>query len=379
MPSAALTSVRAMNILLVRLRLIGDVVFTTPAIRAIRQRYPAARITYLVEEDAAPVVRGNPHLDDVLVVGRPAGVARLREDVVFGRRLRAARYDLAIDFHCGPRSSWLTWMSGARTRVGFEVVGRSWVYTIRVPRPRTLRPRHSVLNQWDLLTPLGFAPPDPRADPTEMVENPVAAGRVGRRLAEAGLTRAHRIVVVHVSAGNPFRRWPIPSFVDLVCRLAAADRLRRIIVTSGPSDAHAASRVASEARERLAAGDREAIPSCGEFDLAELRALLGRADLFIGGDSGPLHVAGTTGVPIVGLYGPTLPVRSEPWRDPALVSEAVEIGPLPCRPCDQRRCEPGDFRCLTRIGSDTVALAAERALTRARRAAAPAAAWERSG
>jgi ADP-heptose:LPS heptosyltransferase len=248
-----------------------------------------------------------------------------------------------------------------------------------VPRPRVLRPRHSVVTQWDLLTALGFAPPDPRSDPTEMAEDPAAARLVGVRLAEAGVTRAHRIVVIHVSAGNPFRRWPVPSFVELVRRLAAADRLRRVIVTSGPSDAGAASRVVEEARARLAAADRDALPPCGEFDLAELRALLGRADLFVGGDSGPLHVAGTTGVPIVGLYGPTLPVRSAPWRDPALVSEAVELGPLPCRPCDQRRCEPGDFRCLAGIEPQAVALAAERALARAQRAAAAATAAERSG
>jgi ADP-heptose:LPS heptosyltransferase len=231
-----------MNILLVRLRLIGDVVFTTPAVRAIRHRYPAAKITYLVEEEAAAVVRGNPHLDDVMVIGRPTGVARLREDLAFGRRLRAARYDLAIDFHCGPRSSWLTWMTGAPTRIGFEVLGRSWVYTIRVPRPRILRPRHSVQNQWDLLEPLGIAPPDPRVDPTEMPEDPVAARVVDRRLAEAGITRGHRVIVVHVSAGNPFRRWPAASFVELICQLAAADPLRRIVVTSGPSDAGAAAR-----------------------------------------------------------------------------------------------------------------------------------------
>ena len=109
----------------------------------------------------------------------------------------------------------------------------------------------------------------------------------------------------------------------------------------------------------------------GEFDLAELRALIGRASLYIGGDSGPLHIAGTTGVPVVGLYGPTLPVRSEPWRHPAYVSEAAEVRGLACRPCDQRRCEPGDFRCLTGITAETVATLAERALAREADAAVP--------
>ncbi len=351
-----------MNILLVRLRLIGDVVFTTPAIRAIRRHYPDARITYIVEEEAAAVVRHNPHLDAVIVARSPHAPGRLRADIALIRRLRRERYDLAIDFHGGPRSSLLTWLSGAPTRIGYEVAGRSWMYTTRVPRPRALRPRHSVVSQWDVLLPLGITPPDPELDATEMPDDPTAASAVARRLAAAGIGAGNPIVVVHVSAGNPFRRWPSASFVELVRRLASTDPKRRIILTSGPSDAAAAAAIARDARAQLAADERPAIVECGEFDLAELRALVGRAALYIGGDSGPLHIAGTTGVPVVGLYGPTLPVRSQPFRGARFISAAAEVQDLPCRPCDQRRCEPGDFRCLTGISAEAVAALAERAL-----------------
>jgi lipopolysaccharide heptosyltransferase II len=351
-----------LNILLVRLRLIGDVVFTTPAVRAIRRHYPDARITYIVEEEAAAVVRRNPHLDAVIVARSPHANGRLRADVALIARLRRERYDLAIDFHGGPRSSLLTWLSGAPTRIGYEVAGRSWMYTTRVPRPRALRPRHSVVSQWDLLLPLGIAPPDPELDATEMPDDPAAASAIARRLAGAGIGAGNPIVVVHVSAGNPFRRWPSASFVELVHRLASNDPKRRIILTSGPSDAAAAAAIARDARSRLAADKRSTIVECGEFDLAELRALVGRAAVFIGGDSGPLHIAGTTGIAVVGLYGPTLPVRSQPFRSAGFVSSAAETTDLPCRPCDQRRCEPGDFRCLTGISAEAVAALAERAL-----------------
>ena len=107
------------------------------------------------------------------------------------------------------------------------------------------------------------------------------------------------------------------------------------------------------------------ILDCGEFSLAELRALVDRSALYIGGDSGPLHVAATSRVPIVGLYGPTLPVRSAPWRAPQWITESVEVAGLECRPCDQRTCAPGDFRCLTWLRPEQVVDAAERALTRA--------------
>ena len=140
-----------MKILLIRLRLIGDVVFTTPIPRALKRVFPDAHLTYLVEPEAAPVVAGNQHLDEVIVAPRPRGLARVAADLKLGRRLRRARYDLVLDLHGGPRSAWLAWLSGGRQRIGYEIVGRTWMYTRAVARPRALRPRHSVRNQWDLL------------------------------------------------------------------------------------------------------------------------------------------------------------------------------------------------------------------------------------
>jgi ADP-heptose:LPS heptosyltransferase len=99
-----------------------------------------------------------------------------------------------------------------------------------------------------------------------------------------------------------------------------------------------------------------------DWSLAELRAACDRAALYIGGDSGPLHIAATSDVPVVGLYGPTLPERSAPWRPAAIPTASVDMGALPCRPCDQRACAPGDFRCLTGITAARVAAEAERLL-----------------
>jgi len=351
------------NILLIRLRLLGDVVFTTPAVRALRRQCPDARLTYLVERAAAPIVLGNPHLDDVIVVPHSRGVARIRDDVRLARALRARRFDIVIDFHGGPRGSWLAWTSGAARRIGYTIPGRSWMYTDRIERPRELRPRHSVENQWDLVAALGVPPPDRTADAVEMTESADARARLERRLRDAQLAADASLIVLHVSAGNPFRRWPADAFAELAGRLAAAAPSRRVIVTSGPSESGAADAVATAARERI--GDAaERVLRCGEFDLSELRALIGRAALFVGGDSGPLHVAACTDTPIVGIYGPTLAARSAPWRDPRLVTESVEPGPLECRPCDQRTCVTGDFRCLSGTPAVLVAEAAERALAR---------------
>jgi ADP-heptose:LPS heptosyltransferase len=287
--------------------------------------------------------------------------------VALARRLRGEGFDVVVDFHGGPRASWLARATGAPRRIGYEVAGRSWLYTDVVARPRDLRPRHSVENQWDLLAPLAPAlsrTPNPADDRVEMPESADAAARVAERLAGAGVDATHRLVVVHVSAGNPFRRWPADFFVELVSRLGMADPVRRIILTSGPSEAGAARAIASRARDAMR-GQGNTILTGEEFSLAELRSLVARAAVFVGGDSGPLHVASTSDVPIVGLYGPTLPVRSAPWRPASLITESVGVSDLPCRPCDQRRCVPGDFRCLTHLAPDRVIEAAERALERA--------------
>ena len=228
----------------------------------------------------------------------------------------------------------------------------------RMPEPSV---RHSVLNQWDLLAPLGItAPPDPAGAPVEMSGDAAASAQVSSTLAALGIEPQHDVIVVHVSASNPFKRWPAGAFVDLVVQMVAAHPTRRAVVISGPSEPDAAQNVVDAARLRLGSDAIRVVAP--QFDLPQLRALIARSSVYIGGDSGPLHVAATTRTPIVELLGPTLASRSFPWRSADWFAEIVDAGPLPCRPCDERRCVPGDFRCLTRIAPGRVAAAAERAL-----------------
>jgi ADP-heptose:LPS heptosyltransferase len=322
---------------------------------------------YVVEPAAWPVVQHNPHLSDVIVVPHLRGWRRVAADLALARRLRRERFDIAIDLHGGPRSAWLTWASRAPRRVGYGVAGRSWMYTTAVHRSRVLQPRHSVENQWDLLPAVdaAFPPhPDRRDDRVEMAVDAAARQAVDRRLREAGVRPDQPIVVLHVSAGNPFRRWPEPSFAALAAGIAGRGADRIVLITSGPSDHDAARRVVAQART-LAAGASTRLLHAEGLSLGELRALMDRAALFIGGDSGPLHIAATSDVPVVGLYGPTLAARSAPWRPDAVPTISIDGGVLPCRPCDQRVCVTGDYRCLTRLTADSVSAAAEQLLRRA--------------
>ena len=329
--------------------------------RGLRRSYPDAHLTYLVESAAAPLVRGNPHLDDVIVIPRTRGLRRITGDVALAARLRRLSFDVAIDLHGGPRSAWLAWATRAPMRIGYIIPGRTWMYTHRVPRTPEPSVRHSVLNQWDLLAPLGIhGPPDASEFPVEIAPDPASVAHAAERLAAIGAGEHDAVIVVHVSASNPFKRWPAGSFVDAIARLLDGHSNRYAIVVSGPSEPAAAEDVVRAVRFRL--GDGGSRITSAQLDLDQLRALVSRAAVYIGGDSGPLHVAATTETPIVEILGPTMGSRSSPWRSPRFFAELIDAGPLPCRPCDERTCVPGDFRCLTQISPDRVAAAAERAL-----------------
>ena len=352
---------RPLTILLVRPRLIGDVLLTTPLVRALRDRFPDARLLYLVESLAAPVMAANPWLDETIEIRHRRGWRRVMEDVALAFRLARRRIDVAIDLHGGPRSGWLTFATRARKRVGYDVSGRQWMYTHLVPKPRGYAPRHSVRNQWDLLAPVDAAferAPEPAANRIEMPVTGAARASCAARLAAMGLPADARIVVLHVAAGNEFRRWPESSFSEVAAALARGDRRRFVLAIGSAGEATTVSRVVGDARARAGDASSRILAAAG-WPLADLRALMERAALFVGGDSGPMHVAAASDIPIVAIFGPTMPVTWAPWRPAELPLALIEPGPLPCRPCDQRVCAPGDFRCLRQIDASQVVARAE--------------------
>ena len=348
-----------LRILLVRPRLIGDVLLTTPVIRAMRRRFPDAELVYIVEAHAAPVVMANPHLSETITLQHRRGPKRLLEDLTLAARLRSRRFDVAVDMHGGSRSGWLTFASGAPMRVGYDVSGRSWMYTHRIARPRGYAPRHSVLSMWDLAKVVdpSIGEPARDRDQLEMPVTPVAAAAVVQHLERLGVTGTDEVVVMHAAAGNEFRRWPETAFAEVARSLG---RRRVVLVVGSDQDDSVIRRIVQLATNHDGPPARiHAVPG---WPLSELRALMDRAALFVGGDSGPMHIAAASNVPIVAIFGPTLPVHWAPWRPEGTPTAILEPGPLECRPCDQRVCAPGDFRCLRSLTSEQVIVAATRLL-----------------
>ncbi len=325
------------KILLLRLRRIGDIILTTPAVAALKRSLPKASLTYIVEAPYARLVEGHPDLERVIAV-KPKLTAR--ESLRLVRALRRERFDAVVDFHGGPRTSLWTFLSGAPLKVGYLIRGKGWPYDRTVPRGSEDGPIHSAENHLNLIRALGV---EVRETPGLSLPpaRPEEKARLDRIFKENKL-RGTKVVVLHIGAGNAFRDWGLERLTGLARRLAALPRVR-VILAGGESDL-------GRAEEMLGRGSLPALSLVGELNLIELRELIARSTLFVGPDSGPMHLAASTRTPIVAVFGPTLPAHFAPWRRRAVVVQKD----LACRPCKQRECGTGDFRCLRTISTDEV-------------------------
>jgi len=331
------------KILLIRFRRIGDIILTTPALALLKRRRPNARVTYLVEEPYRRLVEGNPDLDRVLAV--PPRQTR-RAFVRFLREVRRERYDVLLDMHGGPRAAWTTLAGGARLKVGHGIKHKSFLYDLTVPRKGTEGPIHSVETHAGLVLALGIefgkddipplSLPPARPEETARVEDIVAAAA------------AAKLVVVHIGAGNDFRDWGAERLAALTIKLGDVAGVR-VALIGGAGDR------GREAEIVRRLSETRSIPLAGRLNLIEIRELIARAALFVGPDSGPMHIAASTATPIVAYFGPTLPAHFGPWRpgvDPA--KTVILQKDLTCRPCRQRECVTADFSCLRAITPDEV-------------------------
>jgi len=325
------------KILLIRLRRIGDVILTTPAISALRQGFPTASISYIIERPYRELVEGNPNLDKVIVLEKKQG---LKDFFKLTRTIRKENYDVVLDFHGGPRASLITLFSRAKLKVGYRIKFKNFIYNIRLPRSPKEGYFHSVENHINLVKALGVdvksLPPLylPQARNTE-------SEKVKKFIDENSLGGS-KIITIHISAGNEFRNWGVDNLVQLTNLLAQRPDVK--IVLLGTSEDQKAE------EEILKKSTASILSLVGRLNLREVKEFISHSSLFVGPDSGPMHIAASTSTPIVALFGPTLPAHFAPWQTKAFVIEKE----LDCRPCKQRRCIHEDFRCLRGIEPEEV-------------------------
>ncbi|MGH7674396.1 MAG: lipopolysaccharide heptosyltransferase II [Gemmatimonadales bacterium] len=329
-----------LTVLLVRFSSIGDILLTTPLVRALRHRHPDSRLVFVTKRAMAPLVADNPHLSEVVSLEPGEAIGDL------AARLRARRPTHGLDLHGGLRSRALRVLVGARwsgysnrrlARAALVSFKADW-YGARVPVAE---------RYFDAARALDV---HPDGGPPEFALGAGARQRVAEWLARHGLDGAP-FVALTPGAAHGTKRWPLAHWIALAGRLDRAGY--RLVIVGGPEDRGLAHQV-------TAAGAVAAANAAGEFSLQESGALLARARAVVSGDTGVMHMATGVGTPVVALFGPTVEQFGFfPYRARSLVLERA----MDCRPCTAHgssRCPLGHHRCLVDIGPDEVAAAVER-------------------
>lgn len=315
----------------------GDIILTTPALRALRTLFPEAYICYLVEAPYARLIEGNGLVDEVVVIQPRLGPTGLLAVI---KKLREKKFDAVIDFHGGPRCALLVLASGSPVKIGYETKYKAWVYDYRVPRSYLSGPVHSVINHLNLIKMLN---PEISEDYPLQVPPPKPEERrkIETFWQQLGLF-SRRVVAVHISAGNRFRDWGKENLVTFLESLASLPEVGPLLIGSKEDKLRE--------KEILQSLKKEVASLVGETNLGDLIAVLEKVDLFVGPDSGPMHLAAAVNKPIVALFGPTLPAHFAPWRARAIILEK----PMACRPCRQRTCLEKNYSCIQGIRPEQV-------------------------
>lgn len=325
------------NILVIKLRYIGDVLLATPVLRVLRSRFPVARLTMAVNEGTEDVLKWNPDLDEVLVVDRGG----LAQQIRFLREIRRRRFDCVIDLTDGDRSAMLSRLSGAPVRIGFneERRWRGLLYTSVAQSGSDVI--HRMERDLEAVRILGI---EPKASPLVLHTSHQDEEEAARLLGQAGLDAdsSRPLVMLHPGARYWFKAWPAERFATLADRLADAYGCR-VLVGGDARDREVAGAICARARSAPAV-------LAGCTTLLPFAAVLKRCALFVGNDNGPMHMAAALGVPVVALFGPSAPAV---WGPRGGRTEVIYKG-LDCRRCFHPTCHRGEESCMKLISVEEV-------------------------
>jgi len=343
---------RIKRILVIRTDRLGDLLLNVPAVRALKQRFPGARLTMLVQPHLTETVAGNPDVDAVISYDK-GGVERgWRRTFGLVRRLRREQFDLVAILNPAKRSNIIVFLAGIPVRVGYD---RKWGFllTHRFPDLKQRGEKHEVEYNLDLVRMVGATTDDARLF---MPCSPEDEAWVGRWLEERGGLSDEPLVAVHPGTSSRSKRWPLERFIAVVDRLEELGV--RVVLIGGSEETAGATQLMAQARALP-------ISAVGALTLRQLAALLRRCVVLVSNDSGPVHVAAAVGTPTVVVFGRTLPGVSArrwgPWGDGHTVVQH-DVG---CVTCDPDRC-PIEYQCLLSVSPEEVIEAVLRILQGAR-------------
>jgi heptosyltransferase-2 len=332
---------------------VGDVVMATPAIRAVRESFPAARLLAVSRPYVAATLDGAPWLDDVILFDRNGPRARREVGVI--RRLRREGVDAAVLFPNSFRSAAVAALGRCRRRIGFDRYGRGVLLTDRLNPIRDAGghrvPAPTIDDYNRLVRPLGVPEPGHRM---ELFTTPADEAAADRVWADLGLHRLSEVVGLNNSgAFGAAKLWPTANVAALAGDLADR-RGCGVLVVCGPNERETA-------REVVRLANRPQVVSLADrsLSLGLTKACVRRLDAFVTTDSGPRHFAAAFDVPVVTLFGPTFIEWTETYYPKGINLQRK----VPCGPCQLRVC-PLDHRCMTELMVAEVRAATEDLLTR---------------
>jgi len=331
------------KILVIMLRRIGDVLLTTPALRALRRAFPRARIDFLVEPPSDQLLRGNPDASSILRYNPSLGGIR------WILAVRRERYDWVIDYMGTPRTALLSFLSRASVRAGPAQVAHRWAYTHLTRQPSVAC--YGPLEKIRCLRPLVSLD---ESDPLPRIVLAAESRRFGLEAAArlfGADDPARPIVGLAPASRKPTRRWPAAHYARLG-RLLLERRGARLLVFWGPGEKELAEQVASGIGEGAAL-------SPPVSDLMDLAGLLSACRLVVANCGGPKHVALACGVPTLTIHGSSDPACWNPQDSPG--HPFIRLEGLACIGCRLNRC-PHGLECMNDLSPEAVFAAAEKLL-----------------
>jgi heptosyltransferase-3 len=349
MPTSSIDWSQAKRVLVIRLRSIGDTVLTTPSLIAIRQFLPDAEIDILLEDWVAPLLSNFDSIDSVLTVGDSAS-----SRFATGRLIRQKNYDVVLNMHGGTTSTFLTFASGARHRVGYAHYRYAFLHNILVGSSADFWKRtevHSAEQHLALLGSVGI-PVDERPKSRLVVSVEAVHSLEAKFAAKTGsqLSSVGKFALFHPTAAFATKQWATENFARIAEFLKAKSVSTIAVAAANEVD------VLRELETNVA------VPVYAFEDLAlpEITALASRACLFVGNDSGIAHIAAAVNTPSVVIFGSSNRDHWRPWTD---APNEIVFNGLPCQPCPGNECkEFGKPKCILGVSVESVIDAIERVL-----------------
>ena len=352
------------RLLVVRLRSIGDIVLMTPALRLLKQWRPDLKLSVLVESRFEPLIEANPDIDETIPLDREqAGDFGWRTRLHRVREIRRGGFSVSMNLHGGPTSALLVGASGARWRVGFAHYPNLFLYNLRVPDARRILGQetvHTAEHQASAFFWMGL--PRQEVPRPRLTIRPEWKESVALRLSQSGLNPQKPYAVVQPTALFATKQWAPEKFARVGEYLERGKGLE-VIYTCGPGEGSTLDAVERSMKQSasLSIGQvpRRPMRRLEDLEMGELVALLEGAKLFVGNDSGPAHIAGALGLPVVVIFGSSNSRIWRPWRAAAHIVQ----NPYSCNPCPGDRCyQLAEPECILSVTEAQVRQAVDTAL-----------------